>query len=406
MNFNELGLSPELAKAIDEMGYVEPTQIQAAAIPLIKAGRDVFGQSSTGSGKTAAFALPLLEKISHTGKVQLLVLVPTRELCEQVTKEFQKFSKYKPVKTTAVYGGVDIEPQIKHLRDTDVVIATPGRTLDHLNRRTLDLRNAAFLVLDEADKMFEMGFIDDIRDIIRQTPRARQTLMFSATISAEVVHVAQNYMTNPERVEVDSYLEKGVLKQVYYNVLRGDKFSLLAHLLKRERPALAIVFCATRDRVSLIEKNLQKQNIDALAIHGGLTQARRTHIMELVKSGKVNVLVATDVAARGLDIQNVTHIFNYDLPKTAKEYVHRIGRTARAGKTGKAISLLCREDHDNFRRVLTDREIEVEAAEKPYFQRLRFEVIRSDMPRSRFGGPRRFSQGQRQSYGQRPRRGR
>jgi ATP-dependent RNA helicase DeaD len=206
-------------------------------------------------------------------------------------------------------------------------------------------------------------------------------------------------MNNPEKVEAEKYLEKGQLKQVYYNVLRGDKFSLLVHLLKQDPPKLAIVFCATRDRVSLVGKNLQKQGIQALSIHGGLTQARRNEIMDLMKRGKVNILVATDVAARGLDIRNVTHVFNYDVPKTPKEYLHRIGRTARAGETGKAVTLLCQEDHENFRRVLMDREIEVEAAEKPYFQKLLFEVARVADRTSRFGP--RPQRGQHR--GQRPR---
>jgi len=402
MKFQDLGLDPQLVKAVEEIGYETPTEIQAATIPLIKAGKDVFGQSQTGSGKTAAFGLPILEKIHHQGRVQVLVLVPTRELCEQVAREFVKFSKYKPVKILAVYGGVGIEQQIKHLRDTDVVIGTPGRILDHLNRRTLDLRNVNFLVLDEADKMFDMGFVDDIKDIIRHVPKTRQTLLFSATISSEIVHLAQNYMRNPEKIETESYLEKGKLNQTYYNVTRSDKFSLLVHLLVQEKPTLALVFCATRDRVNLVEKNLQKHGISVLAIHGGLTQSKRNSIMDLVKSGKVNVLVATDVAARGLDIRNVTHVFNYDVPKTSKDYVHRIGRTARAGETGKAITLLCPEDHENFRRVKMDRELEIEIAEKPNFQRLQFEVIRTDRPRF---GPRRFSQGRGppRHGGQRPR---
>lgn len=397
MKFKDLGLDPQLVRAVEEMGYEEPTEIQKKAIPLIRSGKDVFGQAITGSGKTAAFSLPILEKISHKGKIQVLVLVPTRELCEQVAKEFVKFSKYKPIRVTAVYGGVAIGPQIANLCDTDVVVGTPGRILDHLNRRTLNLCNVSFLVLDEADKMFEMGFIDDVREIILRTSTHRQTLLFSATISSEVIHIAQNYMIEPERIETDIYFEKNQLKQVYYGVLRGDKFSLLVHLLKQENPTLAIIFCATRRRVDMVAKNLQKQGINVLPIHGGLTQAKRNQIMDLVKANKVKGLVATDVAARGLDIRNVTHIFNYDIPKTSNEYLHRIGRTARAGETGKAISLLSEDDHSNFRHILEDREIEIEAAEKPDFQRLQFEAIRTE--RSGFGGPRRFGHGQRQHRG-------
>jgi len=398
MKFKDLGLDPQLVRAVEEMGYEEPTEIQKKTIPLIRSGKDISGQSITGSGKTAAFGLPILEKISHTGRIQVLVLVPTRELCEQVAKELVKFSKYKPVRVTAVYGGVSINPQISSLYDSDIVVGTPGRILDHLNRHTIDLRSVSFLVLDEADKMFEMGFIDDVNEIISHVPKHRQTLLFSATISSEVMHIARNHMINPEKVETDIYFEKSQLKQFYYSVLGGDKFSLLVHLLKQENPTLAIIFCATRRRVDMVAKNLQKQGINVLPIHGGLSQAKRNSIMEMVKANKVKGLVATDVAARGLDIRNVTHIFNYDLPKTSNEYLHRIGRTARAGETGKAISLLSGEDHDNFRHITADREIEIDVAEKPEFPRLQFEAIRTE--RRGFGSrPGRFSQGQRQYRG-------
>ena len=378
MKFQELGLNPQLVKAVEEIGYEEPTDIHIKTIPIIREGRDVFGQSSTGSGKTAAFGLPILEKINHQGHVQVLVLVPTRELCEQVAHEFVKFSKYKPVKILAVYGGVGIGQQIKHLSNTDIVIGTPGRILDHIDRGTLNLRNVKFLVLDEADKMFDMGFVNDIRKIIKYVPKDMQTLLFSATISSDIIHLAKNYMKNPEKIKAESYIQKGQLTQRYYNVTTGDKFSLLVHLLAREKPTVAIVFCATRKRVNLVEKNLKKY-ISVLAIHGGLTQSKRNSIMELVKKGEVNVLVATDVAARGIDIRTVTHVFNYDVPKISKDYTHRIGRTARAGETGKAITLLCPEDHENFRQVLKDSDIDV--AEKQDFQRLQFEVIRTDRPR-------------------------
>ena len=378
MKFQELGLNPQLVKAVEEIGYEEPTDIQIKTIPIIREGRDVFGQSSTGSGKTAAFGLPILEKINHQGHVQVLVLVPTRELCEQVAHEFVKFSKYKPVKILAVYGGVGIGQQIKHLSNTDIVIGTPGRILDHIDRGTLNLKNVKFLVLDEADKMFDMGFVNDIRKIIKYVPKDRQTLLFSATISSDIIHLAKNYMRNPDKIKTESYVQKGQLGQTYYNVTAGDKFSLLVHLLAREKPTVAIVFCATRKRVNLVEKNLKKY-ISVLAIHGGLTQSKRNSIMELVKKGEVNVLVATDVAARGIDIRTVTHVFNYDVPKISKDYTHRIGRTARAGETGKAITLLCPEDHENFRQVLKDSDIDV--AEKQDFQRLQFEVIRTDRPR-------------------------
>ena len=265
MKFQDLGLDPQLVKAVEEIGYEEPTDIQATTIPLIRAGRDVFGQSSTGSGKTAAFGLPILERIQHKGRIQVLVLVPTRELCEQVAQEFVKFSKYKSVKILAVYGGVGIGQQIKNLKDTDVVIGTPGRILDHINRRTLDLQNIKFLVLDEADKMFDMGFVRDIRKIIQYVPKARQTLLFSATISSDIIHLAKNYMVNPEKVKAEEYVQTGKLKQIYHNVTVGDKFSLLVHLLAQEKPTVAVVFCATRKRVNSVEKNLK--NIQAYSLY-------------------------------------------------------------------------------------------------------------------------------------------
>ena len=376
-------LHPELKKAFLELGFEEMTDIQKKSIPLIQEGKDVIGQSQTGSGKTAAFGFPMLEKVQHNHGIQCFVLVPTRELCEQVTSELRKFSKYKKTNITSVYGGVSINPQIEHLRYTDIVVGTPGRTLDHLERGTINLRKVKILVLDEADKMFEMGFIDDVKKIISQVPKERQTLLFSATISTQVHDIVNNYMKNPAKIKVQSYVEQEKMAQYFYQVNSRDKFSLLVHILKHEAPKLAIIFCATRKRVDVVGTNLNRNEIRCISLHGGLSQNRRKKSLEMFHKNEARILVASDVAARGLDIKNVTHIINYDSPKTSKEYIHRIGRTARAGMEGKVISLISEPDYDNFRNVLDDRSLVIEQLKLPEFQRVPFFAasIREHRPR-------------------------
>lgn len=365
-------LHPELKKAFLELGFEEMTEIQKKCIPLIQNGKDVIGQSQTGSGKTAAFGFPILEKITHAHGLQALILVPTRELCEQVATEMRKFAKHKRIFISAVYGGVSINPQIHSLGNADIVVATPGRMLDHLKRGTASLSKLKVLVLDEADKMFEMGFIDDVKNIISQTPNHRQTLLFSATISQQVHDIVRHHMKNPEKVKVQSYVAEEKLEQYFYQVSSGDKFSLLVHLLKHEQQGLTIIFCATRNRVDVLGKNLYRQGIEAERLHGGLSQNRRKQAIDMFHGNKADILVASDVAARGLDIKNVKFVINYDIPKTSKEYIHRIGRTARAGMEGRVISLLAPQDHDNFRNVLEDRSLIVKRLELPRFERLPF----------------------------------
>lgn len=365
-------LHEDLKKAFLELGFSEMTEIQQKTIPLIQQGKDVIAQSMTGSGKTAAFGFPMLEKISPHKGLQALVLVPTRELCEQVMTELRKFAKYKRMSIIAVYGGVSINPQIYAIRNADIVVATPGRLLDHLQRGTINLSRVKILVLDEADKMFEMGFIDDVKQIISQTPGERQTLLFSATISAQVHEIVQHYMRHPEKIKVQSYVEESKLDQFYYNVQSREKFSLLAHLLKQEDAGLTIIFCATRSRVNVVAKNLYKNGFQAEPLHGGLSQNQRKRAIDAFHANKVDILVASDVAARGLDIKNVNLIVNYDIPKTSKEYIHRIGRTARAGMHGKVVSLLSAEDHENFRNVLSDRSLVIQKVELPQFERVAF----------------------------------
>ena len=374
--FRKLGISDLVLKVIQEENFREPTEIQRRTIPLVLEGRDVIAGSATGSGKTLIFGSGIIQNSERGRGIQSLILTPTRELAEQVTRALSKFSAYKPLRITAVYGGVAIDPQIERLKTADVVVGTPGRVLDHISRRTIDLGKVKILVLDEADRMLDMGFIEDVQKIIRICPRNRQTLLFSATITMDVADLAQKYMINPVRISIENYVDSSKLRQVYYDVPDNLKFSLLVHLLKHEGGGLVMVFCNTRRYVDFIAENLKRAGVDATATHGGLTQDRRNRVMERFHSNKVYVLVCTDVAARGLDINGVSHVYNYDIPKDSKQYIHRIGRTARAGKHGKAISILSSRDYDNFRRVLRDSELDVEKEEVPYIKRIN--IIRNE----------------------------
>ncbi len=373
MDTKSIKLSPEFEKAVMDLGFSEFTEIQEKCIPLIQQGRDVIGLSFTGSGKTAAFGFPSLERVAPGKGLQMLVLVPTRELCIQVAKEFRKFTKYRKTFIVEVYGGVAIGPQMDNLRHADVVVGTPGRMLDHLTRGTINLSRVKILVLDEADKMFEMGFIDDVNRIISRVPKNSQKLLFGATMSHDIMNIVKNYMDNPEKVKMQVYVDKNKLIQHYYDIDRRDKFSLLVHLLKKEVKeiqGLAIVFCGTKHMVDTISSNLVRQGIKAQALHGGLSQEKRKKVLDAFREGQLSVLVASDVAARGIDIKNVNIVINYDLPKTSQEYVHRIGRTARAGSDGKVFSLLCSEDHENFGRVLQDRSLLIQKMKAPQFDKI------------------------------------
>lgn len=383
-SFRKLGLSESLIRALKDAGFEKPTEIQEKTIPLAMAGKDVIGGSATGSGKTLAFGASIVEKVKKEKGVQALILTPTRELAEQVGKELRKFSRYFELNVAIVYGGVGIEPQMREIEYAEIVVGTPGRILDHMERRTLDLSNVNVLVLDEADRMLDMGFVYDVEKIIKSCPKERQTFLFSATISPDIVHIAKNHMINPVEVEVEHYVDPSLLEQVYYDIQPQLKFSLLVYLLNHEKSELVMVFCNTRDNVDFIERNLNKAGIDAVAIHGGLTQAKRNTIMTHFHKGKVGVLVCTDVAARGLDIKGVSHVYNYDIPKTGKEYVHRIGRTARAGKEGKAINIVSQRDYENFSRVLDEEEIKIRKEETPAVPN-----IRVRFNEDRFGGERR-----------------
>jgi len=373
MKFEEIKINRKLIDKTLEQRFEDLTSIQEKCLPGIIDGKDVVGQAETGSGKTLAFCLPILNKIVPGIGPQALIITPTRELCVQVTDVFFEYGKSLGIKTTSVYGGVAIEPQIKNIRNSDVVIGTPGRLLDHLRRKTIDFRNVQFLVIDETDKMFEMGFVDDVEEIIRYVPKKRQTLMFSATISGDIHRLMNKHLNNPLVVKTQSFVDKSKLKQVYYDIYQqNEKFSILVHLLKNNTSGLAIVFCGTRRESDAVARNLRHQGVNASAIHGGMSQNKRLQSLDALKNQRTDVLVATDVAARGLDIKNVTHIYNYDVPKTSTDYIHRIGRTARAGANGSAITLLTQRDHDNFRRVQSNDELVIERADIPDFTRIPF----------------------------------
>lgn len=363
--FRELGIIKPILRAIEDEQFEKPTEIQEKSIPLILTGEDVIAGAATGSGKTLAFAADIIQNAKRGEGIQALVLTPTRELAQQVAAALAVFSRYTPLKIVAVFGGLSINPQIEQLRKADVVVGTPGRILDHIGRRTINLRRVNTLVLDEADRMLDMGFIDDVEQIIRECPRERQTLLFSATIPREVARLARKYMNDPVQVAAETYVDPKKLTQFFYDVPDNMKFSLLVHLLKHEKAGLVMVFCNTRRNTDFVANNLKAAGVDALAIHGGLTQDKRNRVMKQFHGQNVCVLVCTDVAARGLDIPGVSHIYNYDIPRDSNDYIHRIGRTARAGKEGRAINILASSDYDSFRRVMKLKDVTITEEKLP-----------------------------------------
>jgi ATP-dependent RNA helicase DeaD len=397
--FRKLGIIEPILKSIEDEKFENPTDVQEKAIPLVLQGKDVIAGSATGSGKTLAFGSGIIQNCERGKGIQALILTPTRELAEQVATDMKTYSKYKPLKVLSIYGGVSINPQIKDLMTADVVVGTPGRILDHMQRRTIDLSKVKLLVLDEADRMLDMGFIDDVRNITKRCPNGRQTLLFSATITQDIKDIAHNYMVDPIKVSVECYVDPSKLTQTYYDVNDGLKFSLLVHLLKHEQTNLVMVFCNSRHTTDFVANNLKFSGIDAFAIHGGFTQDKRSRVMENFNSQSAKVLVCTDVAARGLHIEGVSHVYNYDIPKESKQYIHRIGRTARAGKEGKAVNILSSRDHDNFARVLRDNDVKITKEEKPYIQKINVRNVQTDHG----FGPRRsgFNRGPRSGFGNR-----
>ncbi len=372
--FTALGLSKELTDVLKQNGFKEPSEIQSKTIPLALAGRDVIGGSYTGSGKTLAFASSIIENLRPGNQIKALVLTPTRELAEQVATSIRNFGKNKNLNVLAVYGGVNINSQMKKIPLADILVGTPGRIIDHLNRGSLRLGGVRFLVLDEVDRMFDMGFRKDVEKIIHECPKERQTMLFSATISPDIDYLSKKYTKNPVEVSVKSYVDPSKLKQVYYDVPDYQKFSLLVSLLKKENSDLVMVFCNTRRNVDFVTTNLSKSGINAKAIHGGIDQNKRIRVLEEFHRKGLGVLVCTDVAARGLDIKGVSHVYNYDVPEDPKDYIHRIGRTARAGKDGKAVMILASRDYDNFRYLMRTQDIDIEALELPEIESVNIKI--------------------------------
>src|SRR5699024_3223267 len=340
--FNELEISEPIMKALTRMGFEEATPIQTETIPLAKQGFDVIGQAQTGTGKTAAFGIPMLEKINtKERKIQSIVVAPTRELAIQVAEELNRLGKIKGIRVLPIYGGANMERQIRSLKDNHVVVATPGRLLDHLRRKTLRTDHVKVAVLDEADEMLNMGFVEDIRNILKAIPESRQTLLFSATMPKEIRNIATTLMKDPKEIKVKAKeMTVENIDQYFIEIPEKYKFDTLTNHLDIHAPKLSIVFSRTKKRVDEITEGLQARGFKAEGIHGDLTQGKRMSVLNKFKNGRVEVLVATDVAARGLDISGVTHVYNFDIPQDPESYVHRIGRTGRAGRTGEAISFI------------------------------------------------------------------
>lgn len=343
MTFKEFGLSDAIVKAVQDMGFEEATPIQEQTIPVALSGQDLIGQAQTGTGKTAAFAIPLIEKVDlDDSRLQCLIIAPTRELAVQVAEELNQIGRYKRVVTVPIYGGQDISRQIRLLKQRpQIVVGTPGRLMDHMRRRTIRLDNVSTVVLDEADEMLNMGFLEDIETILQGLPAERQTMLFSATMPESIRRLASRFLNDPKQITIQvRELTMPNIEQYYIEVAEGQKFDTLCRLLDMQVPELAIIFGRTKRRVDELYTALGVRGYSAEAIHGDMTQARRDTVMRRFRSGQVDVLVATDVAARGLDITGVTHVYNFDMPQDPEWYVHRIGRTGRAGATGKAISFV------------------------------------------------------------------
>ncbi len=372
MSFSELGLAPELLRAVAVQGYTEPTQVQAEAIPPVLAGRDVLAGAQTGTGKTAAFVLPILQRLHAnrpeprhlpTGNgrprgatglpIRCLVLAPTRELALQIEASVRAYGAQRPVRSTTIYGGVGFAPQVRALLGgPEIVVATPGRLLDHVSQRTIDLRHVEILVLDEADRMLDMGFIRDIRSIVALLPERRQNLMFSATFSDDIRRLAAGILHEPAQVQVSTRNSAvALVRQVVYPVDRARKTELLSHLIRSGRIDRALVFTRTKHGADRLAHQLERDGIAAAAIHGNKSQGQRVRALDAFKGGRVAILVATEVAARGLDIDALPHVVNYELPMVAQDYVHRIGRTGRAGLEGDAVSLVCVDEGPLLRDI-------------------------------------------------------
>ncbi|MBY0491606.1 MAG: DEAD/DEAH box helicase [Gemmatimonadaceae bacterium] len=378
--FAALGIETRIAEALSALGYEEPTPVQRAAIPPLLDGRDVLAQAATGTGKTAAFSLPLLTRIANGQRSvdgpSVLILTPTRELAMQVAEAVHRYGKPLGIQALAVYGGASMELQVRALRrGVDVVIATPGRALDHIKRATLKLGTLKCVVLDEADEMLDMGFADELEAILNATPASRQTALFSATLPPRIASIAQKHLNKPVHVTVEREVvpegEAARVRQVAYIVSRAHKMAALARVLDIEQPTSAIVFCRTRTEVDELSETLTARGLRAESLHGGLSQDQRDRVMQKFRGRKVDLLIATDVAARGLDVKHVSHVVNFDVPADAETYVHRIGRTGRAGREGVAITLAEPREHRLLRNIERQTSQTIEIAQVPTVADLR-----------------------------------
>jgi ATP-dependent RNA helicase DeaD len=372
--FRDLGLRPELLEGIEARGFVHPTHIQASLIPVALSGRDVLGQAKTGSGKTAAFGLPLLHMLRPDEAFSALVLVPTRELAMQVAEELRELGSFAKVGVVAVYGGQPIRKQLTKLdpkagERPAIIVGTPGRVMDLNERGILPYDRIRFAILDEVDRMLDIGFRDDIRKILTALKRGPQTIFVSATISPEIERLARSYMKSPEKiVSVAKSLTVEQVNQSYLPVEHWDKRRLLVHLLKHEEPALTVVFCRMKRTVDDVAKYLKDKGIDAFAMHGDLVQAKRDKVMDRLRAGELRVLVASDLASRGLDVEDISHVINYDLPEDPEVYIHRVGRTARAGRDGVAWAFVCPDQGQLLSNIEQLANIEIPRKEYPDFQ--------------------------------------
>ena len=386
MQFNELNLSQELLMAVDDLGFEEMTEIQEKSIPLLLEGADVIGRSNTGTGKTAAFGIPAIESITESRKVQVLILCPTRELAMQACEELKKFSKYKKwVKTSAVYGGASMEKQIYELkRGVNIVVGTPGRVMDHIRRRTLKLDNLKTVILDEADEMLNMGFREDIESILSDVPQERQTVLFSATMPPEIMEITKKYQNEPVVIKIAAkHKTVDLIEQFYFEVAMGRKTDALKLLLAAYTPNSSMIFCNTKKMVDELTDSLVSAGFKAAGLHGDMKQAQRTQVMNSFKSGAVSILVATDVAARGIDVNGIDVVFNYDIPQDNEYYIHRIGRTGRAGHAGIAYTLVSgRKQVNELKNIsrYTKADIkEMELPEKSEILDLKLQSLRTEI---------------------------
>lgn len=378
IQFTDLGLSEQTLRALQERGYKHPTPIQAEAIPMGLKGIDFIGQSQTGTGKTMAFSIPIVEQIDmDLKKIQALILCPTRELAVQVSNEINILCKKMGIKSMAVYGGESIERQIKDLRrDIQIVVGTPGRILDHIRRRTIKLENVSFAVLDEADEMLDMGFIEDIESILSMTREDRQSMLFSATMPDQIKELSQKYLTNPEIIRIKSkQVTVDKIEQYYIKVRNVDKPEVLSRIIKLEIARKSMVFCNTKRMVDELTFEMQRRGYSVEGLHGDMKQQKRDSVMNRFKKGHIDILIATDVAARGLDIDDVDVVFNYDLPLDEEQYVHRIGRTGRAGRDGKSYSFVFGREIERLRAIERYAKTKVEEKKIPKYSDIKEIII-------------------------------